>query len=78
MKKMIFLFALVAAIASCSDNSSTNQGTDEDGVGYGPRSTDDDTTAVNVQIVQNANGNMPDTTNSINLGPQGRRDSTDH
>ena len=71
MKKGFFLFALIAAVAiGCNSNDSANStGTDDgEGIGTGPRSTDEDTAAKNVYTVENANGNMPDTSNSINIG----------
>jgi len=58
-----------------ANNDSSN------GIGTGPRSTDSDTAATEVQHVQNANGNMPDTTNSINIGtttPNGKDSSKQH
>lgn len=73
MKKVFFLLAFTAALAACNDNDSNSSSTDTDadnGIGTGPRSTDEDTTAVNVHNVENANGNMPDTTNSINIGTE--------
>ena len=73
MKKACFLFAIVAALASCNSNDGASNSTDtntDNGVGTGPRSTDEDTTAANAHNVENANGNMPDTTNSINIGTE--------
>jgi hypothetical protein len=73
MKKVFFLFAIVAALAACNNNDGNSNSTDGDagdGIGTGPRSTDEDTTAVNVHSVENANGNIPDTNNSINLGTE--------
>lgn len=71
MKKALVLFVSIAMLAACNSN-------DNDGTGTGPRSTDEDTTAVNVHNVENANGNMPDTSNSINIGTEteGRVDSS--
>ena len=75
MKKAFYLFAFVAALAACNNNSgsSSNNG---DGTGTGPRSTDEDMAATNVQVVQNANGNMPDTTNSINISTEKPKDTS--
>jgi hypothetical protein len=73
MKKAFFLFALIAALTACNNNDGNSNSTDGDagdGIGTGPRSTDEDTTATNVHNVENANGNMPDTTNSINIGTE--------
>ena len=53
MKKIFFLFS-IAAIVSCNSD--------------GSNSSADDTTSVNKTGVQNVNGNIPDTTNSINVG----------
>jgi len=63
MKKAFFLFALTASLMACNSN-------DNNGVGTGPRSTDEDTEATNVQVVENVNGNIPDTTNSINISTE--------
>ena len=77
MKKTFLVLAIAAAIVSCNSNNSTDSG---DTGGTGPRATDEDTTATNVQHVENANGNMPDTTNSINIGTEktGTADTTKH
>lgn len=72
MKKAFYLFAFAAALAACNNNSGDN-GT---GTGTGPRSTDEDTAATNVQVVENANGNMPDTTNSINISTDKPKDTS--
>jgi len=67
MKKALYFFAFAAVVAACNSNdSNSNNG----GVGNGPRSTDEDTAATNVQVVENANGNMPDTSNSINISTE--------
>lgn len=63
MKKAFFLFAMIAAVVGCNSNDNSDGGT-----GTGPRSTDEDTAATNVQHVENVNGNIPDTANSINIG----------
>ena len=69
MKKIFVFSLLVIACVSC--NNDTNSGT-----GTGQRSTDADTTATQVQSVQNANGNMPDTSNSINIGTETPNDTS--
>ena len=53
MKKILFVFSIVALVSCNSD---------------GNNSATDDSTSVNKSGVQNANGNLPDTTNSINVG----------
>ncbi|GAC1381012.1 MAG: hypothetical protein NVSMB45_05110 [Ginsengibacter sp.] len=60
MKNLILLFALLLGLYSCSpDKTKTNENTKS-----------------NMEVgVQNANGNMPDTTNAINLSTQ-KKDST--
>lgn len=82
MKKALSLLALIAALAACNNNGNGSSGNDSsNGIGTGPRSTDEDTAATEVQHVQNANGNMPDTTNSINIGtetPNPSKDSVKH
>jgi hypothetical protein len=65
MKKAFVLLAMIAAFVSCNNDSN------EGGTGTGARSTDEDTTATDAHNVENVNGNMPDTTNSINLGDEG-------
>jgi hypothetical protein len=73
MKKAFFLFATIAILASCGNSDSNSSATDSDsdnGIGTGPRSTDEDTAAKNVYNPMNANGNMPDTSNSINIGTE--------
>ena len=72
MKKTLYFFAFAAALAAC--NSNDNNG----GTGNGPRSTDEDTAATNVQVVENANGNMPDTNNSINISTEKGGDTSTH
>lgn len=52
MKKIIFIIALSAGIFSCSSND---------------KKTTEDTKDKNEVGVQNVNGNIPDTTNAINL-----------
>jgi len=83
MKKAFFLFAIIAALTACNNSSNGNNANNDssNGIGTGPRSTDSDTAATEVQHVQNANGNMPDTTNSINIGtttPNGKDSSKQH
>jgi hypothetical protein len=65
MKKAFVLLAMIAAFAGCNDGDT---GTGSGGLGRG---TDEDTTATDAHNVENVNGNMPDTTNSINLGGEG-------
>lgn len=74
MKKAFYLFAFAAALAACNNNGSSSD--NGDGTGNGPRSTNEDTEATNVQVVQNANGNMPDTTNSINISTDKPKDTS--
>lgn len=61
MKKAFLVFLTIASVTGCANNDNT-------GTGSGPRSTDADTAASNIHVVENANGNMPDTANSINIG----------
>lgn len=70
MKKAFLIFAIAAAFAACNNS--------DEGTGTGPRSTDEDTAATNVQTVENANGNMPDTSNSIDIGTSTPTDTTKH
>jgi hypothetical protein len=72
MKKAFVLFAMIVALAGC--NNGSNDGGEGDG-GLG-RGTDEDTTATDAHNVENVNGNLPDTTNSINLGDEGRGTGT--
>ena len=74
MKKAFYFFVFAAALAACNNDGSS--GDNSDGVGTGPRSTNEDTEATNVQVVQNANGNMPDTTNSINISTDKPKDTS--
>lgn len=59
MKNLILLFAVLLGLYSCSaDKTKTNENS-----------------KTNMEVgVQNANGNMPDTTNAINLSTQ-KKDS---
>ncbi len=52
MKKIFFIILLPAVIFSCSSND---------------KKTTEDTKTTNEAGVQNVNGNIPDTTNAINL-----------
>ena len=60
MKNLILFFAVLTSFYSCSsDKTKTNE-----------------SSKTNMEVgVQNANGNMPDTTNAINLSTQ-KKDST--
>jgi len=69
MKKAFYLFGFIVVLTACNND-------DNSGTGTGPRSTDEDTAATNVQVVENANGNMPDTTNSVNIGTETPNDTT--
>lgn len=60
MKKFILFFAIAAILNSCSSDKSKTTETSKSNMEVG---------------VQNANGNMPDTTNAINLSTQ-KKDST--
>ena len=55
MKKILFLFIMAAAVGCNSEGSG---------------SSSEDTAGVNRAGVENVNGNLPDTTNSIDLGTQ--------
>jgi hypothetical protein len=80
MKKAFFLLATIAILGSCGNSDSNSSATDTDsdnGIGTGPRATDEDTAAKNVYTVENANGNMPDTSNSINIGNDPKYQETD-
>ena len=80
MKKAFIFFGLIAALTACNNNDGNSNSTDSDagnGIGTGPRSTDEDTAAANMHNVENANGNVPDTVNSINIGTETEGKSKD-
>ena len=79
MKKAFILFACIAALTTgCNNSDNSNaSGDNSEGIGTGPRSTDEDTAARNIHSVENANGNMPDTTNSINIGNDPKYNTAD-
>lgn len=60
MKKVTLFFAIVIFLNSCSSDKSKTTETSKSNMEVG---------------VQNANGNMPDTTNAINLSTQ-KKDTT--
>ncbi len=60
MKKILFVIALAPVIFSCNSNN---------------KKTTEDTKSQNEAGVQNVNGNVPDTTNAINLSTH-KKDTT--
>jgi len=62
MKKLVSI-ALIAAIAGCNSSGSGNNGSD--------------TSRMNTQSVENVNGNIPDTSNSIPINGSRNRKDTD-
>ena len=63
MKKAFYMALIAAAAAGC--NSSGNG------------SSSSDTSHTNTQSVENVNGNMPDTSNSVPITGRGNRKDTD-
>ncbi len=53
--KKLFVVLIVFALASCDNNKATEN------------KTSTDTTVINSSAVENVNGNLPDTTNSIKI-----------
>ncbi|HEX2609018.1 MAG TPA: hypothetical protein VHK91_16660 [Flavisolibacter sp.] len=59
MMKLLFALLIMAGLASCSNDSTTTT------------TSDSSTTTTNPTGVENVNGNVPDTTNSIQLSTSG-------